>query len=61
MEMGGLRGSMEQDRTIIETTSPIYWCRCHERAGIVKECSEAIEIGWVMSNGEYIAKGIPNG
>jgi hypothetical protein len=61
MEMGGLRGSMEQDRTIIETTNPIYWCRCHERAGIVKECPEAIEIGWVTDSGEYIAKGIPNG
>jgi len=61
MEMGRIRGSMAKDGTTTEKANPIYWCRCHERAGIVKECPEAIEIGWVTDSGEYIAKGIPNG
>ena len=59
MEMDGLPRNMAEDGTVAETTNPIYWCRCHERAGIVKECPEAIEIGWVTSDGDYIAKGIP--
>ena len=59
MEMERVPRSMGQDRTTIETTNPIYWCRCHQRAGIVKECPESIEIGWVTSDGDYIAKGIP--
>lgn len=61
MEMDGVPRGMAEDRTITEKTSPIYWCACHQRAGIVKECPQAIEIGWVTDSGDYIAKGIPNG
>jgi hypothetical protein len=61
MEMDRLGGSMGQDRTTTEEAKPIYWCQCHSKAGTERECPESIEIGWVMANGEYIAKGIPNG
>jgi hypothetical protein len=52
---------MAEDRTTQQEAKAIYWCTCHEKAGIEKNCAKSIVIGWVMDDGEYIAKGIPNG